>query len=203
MTKKTIYGGLIFLSIFTLLVVAGIFLMQRYNGIANTENKLKEQVVLVDATVTDQKAQTKKLLEATKKLEDTTEYKNLAIENVSLGKTPDKFFKDDVSFQKNLLAYLDLISHDADLAKDESVAALLGQVQSDAGDLRDEKASYNSFVDIYNKKRNARPQFFSQLLGFIEYKKFTNISTPMDATPDSTTPSEPSQNQNNDINSFN
>lgn len=203
MTKKTIYGGLIFLSIFTLLVVAGIFLMQRYNGIANTENKLKEQVALVDTTVSDQKSQTKKLLEATKKLEGATEYKNLSIENVSLEKAPDKFFKDDVSFQKNLSAYLDLLSHDADLAKDETATGLLGQVQSDAGDLRDEKAAYNSFVDLYNKKRNAHPQFFSQLLGFPEYKKFTNISAPLDATPDSTTPSEPSQNQNNDINSFN
>lgn len=202
MTKRTINGGFIILLIFTVLVAVGIFLMQRYNGIANAEAAILASVNIIDKTVEDQKSQTSRLLESTESLKDTTEYSNLSIKKVSLQKAPESFFKDDASFQKNLSAYLDAVAKNTELSKDDTVSSILGQIQGDAADLRSEKLAYNAAIDAYNKKKNARPRFYGQLLGFTDYQKFSNIPTPLDATSPNDTNTE-DQNQNPDINSFN
>lgn len=201
MTRKTIYGGLIILIVFTALVAVGIFLMQRYNGIANAEGKIQEIITNIDSTSKNQKSGTEKLLTATESLKDTTEYTNVATKEVSLETNPTAFFKDDSTFQKNLSVYLDTVATNETLSKDSNVSTLLGQIQSDQADLRNQKSAYNSAVDTYNTKRNARPQFFGQLLGFVEYQKFSNVTAPLDATPDQNETDE--ENQTPDSNSFN
>ncbi len=202
MTKKTIYGGVIILGVFTVLVAVGIFLMQRYNGIANAEAKVNEQAAAIDATVSDQKEQAKKLLEATSKLKGTKEYSELNVfTTMSLATLPTQFFKDEAAFQKHLQAYATLVSNDAELSKNDTVTNILGQIQGDEADLRNEKIAYNAAVSAYNTKRNARPQFYGQLLGFTTYETFANIPAPLDAAPDQNT--NDNQNQNPDVNSFN
>lgn len=172
--------------------------MQRYNGIANAEGKIQEQFAVIDTTVQDERAQVDKLLDASRDLQLKVEYIKLSTKHVSSSVSLQNFFKDDESFQKNLLAYLDLLSMNSTLSRDEKVTAVLGQIQSDQVDLRSQKLAYNAAVDAYNNKRNKFPQFFADWLGFKDYPKFTNISAPLDST---STPEE--QDQNPDINSFN
>lgn len=200
MTKRTINGGFIILLVFTVLVAVGIFLMQRYNGIANSEAKVLERAAAIDATVSDQEAQAKKLLEATRVLKDTKEYSELSVfTTMSLVTYSPQFMKDEATFQKHLQAYTTLVSNDGELSKNDAVTNILGQIQGDEADLRNEKVAYNAAVKAYDAKRNARPRFYGELLGFTAYDTFTTISAPLDATPDQNT----EENQNPDINSFN
>ncbi len=196
MTKKTVIWGAVVLIVFTLVVAVGIFLMQRYNGIANAEGKVKEGTALIDATEKDQRTLAKDLLAHTQNFKDRKEYDALASDS----KKDDR--ADEADFQDGLATYVDLVASDSVYSKDDNITKTLGNLQADLVSLRSQKLAYNSAVDLYNKKRNQHPQFFGDLLGFPNYEKFANIPSPLDTTPASGTP-DTNTNATPDENSFN
>jgi hypothetical protein len=180
MKKKTVWIGLVIIVVLTIVLGAGIFLLDRYNALNNARLAAFDAADNVDTLFASKQKYAQKLVDATPALNSSDAYKNLNFATASLKKSPINFLKVEENFAAQLNEYKDTINTNATEKAKGDVAQLLGQLGGVENDLADAKQAYNQSVSRFETEREQHPQFVATLFGFNELPQFAMNDTSTD-----------------------
>lgn len=176
MKKKTVWIGVVIVALLTLLLAAGIFLMDRYNGLNNARAQMEDAQEAARASFLNKIDLAQQLVEATPTLKNAKAYDKmeaiLTSGKSSLTKKPADLFRLEADFNKQVNDYVDTINEDATLKQKTEVTSVLGELSGNDESLNEAKTEYNALVQAYEKKRMAHPRFVADFLGFSGAQSF-------------------------------
>lgn len=181
MKRPRLVAGLVILIVLTLVIVAGAFILHRYQLLANSAFEIEQTAKGIDAKTQEQFEETEKLakLLAAEKLIPSFRDVDLLRPPVTLAKSPTIFVEKDQQYQSELGDFL------SSAAKTEAVIDIadatekFGQITDISSDLVQQKRNYNTQIAEYEAIRTRFPEIVSTALGFASMKSFSLSEKPL------------------------
>lgn len=180
MTKKHLYGGAALLVVLTLIVLTGVFVLQRYQNLQLARYAVEDKAVQIQAIGEEQEDFSDALQDL---LNDDS--KNLCSNLESLSKDIVEenatYIKSEKRYQKDLEECIDDVAGQDVFIDQAQAEEVIGKMQGAKGRLDATKKLYNDAVDAYEDEKDEAPQFLADLLGFSSFETFSNIPKPIES----------------------